>query len=503
MSFHSARSLLLFLREEGIFFKSNLTTGRPALTIDMYAIRKETGGVLPERVGTGFMRRKQKKHLSQTQTIALGFLIIILTGTGLLMLPISSRSGEVTPLLDALFTAVSASCVTGLVVVDTYTHWSLFGQTVILVMIQIGGLGFMTIGILFSILLRRRIGLRERGLMQESVNTLQIGGIIKLTRKIIKGTFLIEGIGALILGIRFSLQPELGFLRGMYYGIFHAISAFCNAGFDLMGYQEEYISLMNYSSDFVVNITVMLLVVIGGIGFIVWDDLTRKGLKFRRYMLHTKIVLVSTAVLLVSGAVMFWFLERNHLLAGRGAAEQLLCSMFASVTARTAGFNTVDLAQLTDAGKFLNVILMFIGGSPGSTAGGIKTTTIVVILMYIWSNMKHTYGCNLFGRRLDNESIVKASAVFCTNLFLAVAAVLIISAVQILPVADVLLEVFSAIGTVGMSTGITRELILPARIVIIALMYCGRIGSLSFALSFTQKKRMAPVQRPMEQINIG
>lgn len=445
--------------------------------------------------------RKQKRQLSQTQTIAVGFLIMILIGTGLLMLPIAAKSGEPTSFFDALFTAVSAGCVTGLVTVDTCTHWTIFGQIVILLMIQIGGLGFITIGIFFSILLRRKISLRERGLMQESVNTLQIGGIIKLAHKIIKGTFIIEGIGALILAIRFSFQ--LGIVKGIYYGIFHSISAFCNAGFDLMGYQEEYISLVPYSADIVVNITIMLLVVTGGIGFIVWDDVTKHGLKFKKYMLHTKIVLVSTAFLLFSGAFLFWVLERNNILAEKGILEQILCSMFASVTARTAGFNTVDLAKLTDAGKFLNVVLMFIGGSPGSTAGGIKTTTIVVILMYIWSNMKRTYGCNLFGRRLDSESIVKASAVFCTNLFLATAAVLFISAVQVLPVADVLLEVFSAIGTVGMSTGITRELLLPSRIAIIILMYCGRIGSLSFALSFTQKKRIAPVQQPVEQINIG
>lgn len=447
------------------------------------------------------MKRRRRKQLSQTQTIALGFLIMILTGTLLLMLPISSRSGEFTPFWDALFTAVSASCVTGLVVVDTYLHWNLFGQLVILTMIQIGGLGFMTIGIFLSILLRRRIGLRERGLMQESVNTLEIGGIIKLAKKIIVGTALVEGIGAVILAIRFSL--EMGPVKGIYYGIFHSISAFCNAGFDLMGYQGEYVSLVNYAADPVVNITIILLVVIGGIGFIVWDDLTRHKLKFRKYMLHTKIVLVSTAVLLFGGAIIFWILEKDNILADRSVGEQILCSMFASMTARTAGFNTVDLAALTDAGKFLNVVLMFIGGSPGSTAGGIKTTTIVVIIMYIWSNMKHTYGCNIFGRRLENDAIVKASAVFCTNLFLSTAAVLIISAVQVLPVSDLLLEVFSAMGTVGMSTGITRELTLTSRIVIMILMYCGRIGSLSFALSFTQKKKIAPVQQPVEQINIG
>lgn len=447
------------------------------------------------------MAKKRKKQLSQTQTIALGFLVMILIGTGLLMLPFSSRTGEVTHFWDALFTAVSASCVTGLIVVDTYTHWSLFGQIVIITMVQIGGLGFMTIGIFFSILLRRKISLRERGLMQESVNTLEIGGIIKLAGKILKGTVIIEGIGALILAIRFGF--ELGMLRGIYYGIFHSISAFCNAGFDLMGYQGEYRSLVSYSSDIVVNVTIMLLIVTGGIGFIVWDDITVHGLKFKKYMLHTKIVLTATVVLIFAGAFLFWILEREHILTGRGAKEQILCCLFASVSARTAGFNTVELGALTDAGKFLNVVLMFIGGSPGSTAGGIKTTTMVVLMMYLWSNIKHTYGCNLYGRRLDNESIVKASAVFCTNLFLATAAVLFIFAVQGLPAADVLMEVFSAIGTAGMSTGITRELTLPSRIVIMLLMYSGRIGSLSFALSFTQKRKTAPVQQPVERINIG
>lgn len=449
------------------------------------------------------MERKMKKRLSQTQTIAIGFMIIIMTGTFLLMLPWSSRSGQFTSFQEALFTAASASCVTGLVVVDTYSHWSIFGQLIILVMIQIGGLGFMTIGILFSILLRRKISLKERGLMQESVNTLQIGGIIKLTKKIIKGTFLIEGAGTLILGIRFSLEPGFGFFKGMYYGLFHAVSAFCNAGFDLMGYQEEYISLVNYSGDPVINLTIMSLIIVGGIGFIVWDDLTRHKLAFKKYRLHTKIVLVMTSFLLIAGTVLFYLFERNNILAGMGWGEKLLCSLFGSVSPRTAGFNTVDLAGLTDASKLLNIILMFIGGSPGSTAGGIKTTSMVVLVMYLWSNMRHTYGCNLFGRCLENESIVKASAIFSTNLFIALGASLFISAVQTLPLTDVLFEVFSAIGTVGMSTGITRDLTAVSRLIIIVLMYCGRIGSLSFALSFTEKKRIAPVQQPVERINIG
>ena len=449
-------------------------------------------------------REVKWKRLSQTQLIATGFLFIILIGTFLLMLPISSREGEVTSFFDAMFTAVSASCVTGLIVVDTYTHWSTFGQIVILMMIQIGGLGFMTIGILFSIIIRRKISLRERGLMQESVNTLKIGGIIKLTKKIIKGTFLLEGTGALILGIRFSMEKDFGFLRGFYYGIFHSISAFCNAGFDLFGYQGQYSSIVNYSGDIIVNLTIMILIITGGIGFVVWDDVTKHKLNFKKYMLHTKIVLVTTGILIFGGAFLFYLLEKDNTFAEMGFVETILSSLFSSVTARTAGFNSVDTASLTEASKLLTIVLMFIGGSPGSTAGGIKTTTIVVILLFFWSSMRHTYGCNVFGRRLQHDSIIKANAVFSTNLFIAVSAALFIVAMQsTLPLTDILFEVFSAIGTVGMSTGITRALETPAKIIIIFLMFCGRIGSLSFALSFNQKRKIAPVQQPAENVNIG
>lgn len=362
----------------------------------------------------------------------------------------------------------------------------------------------MTIGILFSIIIRRKISLRERGLMQESVNTLKIGGIIKLTKKIIKGTFLLEGIGALILGIRFSMESEIGFLKGLYYGIFHAISAFCNAGFDLLGYQGQYNSIVNYSGDIIINLTIMTLIVVGGIGFVVWDDITKHKLNFRKYMLHTKIVLVATGILIFGGAFLFYLFEKDNAFAEMGPIQTFLSALFSSVTARTAGFNSVDTASLTGASKLLTIILMFIGGSPGSTAGGIKTTTIVVILLYLWSSMRHTYGSNAFGRRLQNDSIIKASAVFSTNLFIALSAALFIVAIQnTLPLTDILFEVFSAIGTVGMSTGITRALGIPARIAIIFLMYCGRIGSLSFALSFNQKRKIAPVQQPVENINIG
>ncbi|MGN0158719.1 MAG: TrkH family potassium uptake protein [Brotaphodocola sp.] len=444
---------------------------------------------------------KSRRHLTQTQFIAYGFIALILTGTLLLMLPVSSRAGEPGNFIDCLFTSASASCVTGLVVYDTWSHWSTFGQIVIILLIQTGGLGFITIGVFLSIILRRKIGLKERGLMQESANTLEIGGVVRLAKKIILGTAFFESVGAVILSIRFI--PEHGIARGIYYGIFHAISAFCNAGFDLMGYQGEFVSLVNYYDDWVVNLVVMSLIVIGGLGFVVWDDLKKNKLNFRRYMLHTKIVLLSTSVLLFGGAFLFYLFEKDNTLAGMNTSGQILTSLFNAVTPRTAGFNTVDTAALTDASKLFTVILMFIGGSPGSTAGGVKTTTIVVMYLYLWSTIQRTYGVNAFGRRLEEDALKRACSIVMINLSLALTAALFIMTSQHLAMSDVLFETFSAIGTVGMTTGITRALNPVSRLVIAFLMYCGRVGSLSFALSFTQHKKIAPVQQPMERITIG
>lgn len=442
-----------------------------------------------------------RRHVSQTQFIAYGFFCIIITGTLLLMLPFASRDGQSEPFLNCLFTATSASCVTGLVVADTWSQWSLFGQLVILTMIQIGGLGFITVGVFISIVLRRKIGLKERGLMMESVNTLQIGGGVRLAKKIIIGTCIFEGTGAVLLAIRFI--PQFGFLRGLFYGIFHSISAFCNAGFDLMGGQTPYSSFVAYYDDWLVNLVIMSLIIIGGIGFIVWDDLSRNKLHFRKYMLQTKIVLVTTAILVFGGGLLFYLLERNHLLVGMNTSGKILTSLFSSVTARTAGFNTTDTAALTDGSKLLTIILMFIGGSPGSTAGGIKTTTLVVLLLCVHSNIKQTYGINIFGRRLENDAVKRAGTILTINLLLAVTASLAIMAIQPLGFSDILFETFSAIGTVGMTTGITRALHPVSRCIIILLMYCGRIGSLSFALAFVQSKRKPHVQQPAEAINIG
>lgn len=447
----------------------------------------------------GFLKRKSQ--LTQTQFIAFGFFVLILSGTLLLMLPWASRDGQSAGLLNALFTATSASCVTGLVVVDTWSQWTLFGQLVILIMIQIGGLGFITVGVFVSIVLRRRIGLKERGLMQESMSALQIGGIVKLAKKVILGTFLFELSGAVLLAVRFV--PQFGFWRGVFYGLFHSISAFCNAGFDLMGNQEAYSSFVAYYDDWLVNLVIMGLIIAGGIGFIVWDDVSKNRLHVRKYLLQTKLVLLSTMILILGGAVLFYIFERGNLLADMPAGSQILASLFGSVTARTAGFNTTDVAAMSDGGKLLTIMLMFVGGSPGSTAGGVKTTTIVVLLLYVAANIKRSYGVNAFGRRLEEDAIKRASSIFTINLFLALGASLLIMAIQPLSLSDVLFETFSAIGTVGMTTGITRQLEPLSRVVIILLMYCGRLGSLSFALAFTQRKKVAHIKQPVERITVG
>ena len=447
------------------------------------------------------MIKKLIRRLTQTQMIVIGFCLVILTGTLLLMLPVSTREGIVTPPVNALFTAVSASCVTGLVIADTYQYWSMFGQCVILLLIQIGGLGFMTIGVFFAIVLRRKIGLWVRGTLQESVNFMQTGGVVRLAKKIIMGTALFEGAGALILAIRFGRTMDVG--QALYYGVFHSVSAFCNAGFDLMGKDGAYISLTEYSGDWVVNLVIMLLIIIGGIGFFIWNDITETGLHIRRWSLHTKITILMTLILIFGGAALLLVLEYDNTLVGRPLNEQILCSLFGSVTARTAGFNTVDTGALTDSSKLLTTVLMFIGGSPGSTAGGIKTTTAIVLLASVVSGLFQKRECSLFGRRIGEDTIRKAGTVLCTNLMLSVAAVLIIVTASSLDVTDVMFEVASAMGTVGMSAGITRDLGTVSKLVLIFLMFCGRIGSFTFALSLKGHKVEPPVKLPEEKVMIG
>ncbi len=450
------------------------------------------------------MKLVNLKNMSRAQIMAFGFLIVIFVGTVLLMLPISNKDGQWGSFMDAIFTSTSATCVTGLVVADTFQHWTIFGQIVILLMIQIGGLGFITISVMFSVFLKKKIGLAKRNLIQESISSMSLAGVVKLVRYIVKGTMLLEGIGAVLLSVRFI--PRFGLAKGIYYGIFHSVSAFCNAGFDLMGCEAEYSSLVSFYDDFIVNVTIMALIILGGIGFIVWQDVYNNKLKFRKYCLHTKIVLIATAVLIVGGAVGYWCFENNNLMADMNWYEKIMTSLFASVTARTAGFNTIDLGAMSQGGKILTVVLMFIGGSPGSTAGGIKTTTIVVFVVYIWSNIRNASGCNVLGRRIGDEDIKKANMVLGLNLGLAVLAVLAIlmsCETQTFATEDLLLEVFSAIGTVGLSTGITRQLNLFSRVVVMLLMYCGRIGSMTFALTFAYKKESVPLLYPEEHINIG
>ncbi|MBQ2841439.1 MAG: Trk family potassium uptake protein [Clostridia bacterium] len=443
-----------------------------------------------------------KRKFSQIRIIALGYISIIIIGTLLLMLPLASRNGESVGFVSALFTAVSSSCVTGLIVLDTATSWTLFGQIVIISLIQIGGLGFMTIATMFSMLLKRKMGLREREIMVESINTEHIGGIKNLTKKIILGTAIFEGAGAILLATRFV--PRFGISKGIWYSVFHSISAFCNAGFDLMGITEPYASLTGFSDDAVVILTLSSLIVIGGIGFLVWDDITKRKHRFRYYQLHTKIVITVTAALLIVPTVLFLIFEKNFTNEGLSFGHSILNALFDSVTARTAGFNSTDTASLAPASKILTVFLMFIGGSPGSTAGGIKTTTLAVIAISTFNGITRRQSKGLFGRRLEKDAIHKASSVVFTNISLAIIGIISILAFQpTLEISDVIFECVSAIGTVGMTTGITRDLATASRLIIAFLMFCGRVGSVSFALALMEKKAAPPVKNPREKITIG
>lgn len=452
-------------------------------------------------MGLEFKKKKIAAKKSTTRQIAFGFAMIILAGTLLLSLPIANRSGHGDP-LSALFTATSATCVTGLVVADTYQNWTIFGQLVILCMIQVGGLGFMTIGAYISVLLKKRIGLKERERLQESVNTLEIAGVVRLVKKIVQGALCIEGLGAVLLAFRFV--PRFGAARGIYFAVFHAISAFCNGGFDLMGVDEAYSSLVAFEGDIVVNLVVVTLILVGGIGFIVWDDVARHKWHFRKYLLHSKIVLTTTLVLTAAGTVLFLVTEDQAAFAGMGPLERFLGALFSSVTPRTAGFNSVDTAALSNSGKMLTMLMMFIGGSPGSTAGGVKTTSMIVLLFYAVAMVLNREDINLFGRRLTDEVVKKANAVVVINATLTIIATIVIMALQpLLNFEDVLFEVLSAIGTVGMTVGITRDLNIISQVIIIVLMYCGRLGSLSFVLVFAQKSASASVRQPQEKIIVG
>ena len=442
-----------------------------------------------------------KKRLSATQTIALGFALIIVIGAVLLSFPFSSVDGRPTSFINALFTSTSATCVTGLVVFDTGTKFSFIGQLIILFLIQVGGLGFMTVTVLFSFVLKKRIGLRERSFLTEAFSTLQLGGIVKLVRRILLGTLFFEAGGALLLTTRF--MPAFGFWRGLWYSIFHSISAFCNAGFDLMGIITPYSSLMGFSSDFIVNVTIMLLIIIGGIGFVVWDDIYTNKLHFKDYSLHSKIILTSTLIALFGAAILFFITEKDASMAGMNLYERIIASLFQAVTPRTAGFNTLDLTRLSSGGTLLTIGLMFIGAAPGSTGGGIKISTFTVMLLAIFSYSRGREDMEIYRRRVDKSLAWRA---FCSALFyflLVFASAFIICAVTRFALRDVLFEAFSALGTVGLSMGITGQLNVISKVLIILLMYSGRIGSLTVILSVSESRKKSALHNPVEKVIIG
>lgn len=398
-----------------------------------------------------------KHHkLSHVRVITLGYFIMILFGTLLLMLPCATRDGIGAGPVTALFTATSASCVTGLVLQDTATYWSLFGQLVILALIQIGGLGFMTIAIFFFRLISKKSSLRERAVMAESINTTRMGDFSRIVRKIVIGTIALESAGGILLATYFVRQPELGFFKGVYYGFFHAISAFCNAGFDLMGGYSSFTSL---SDNILVNAVLIILIVVGGIGFLVWDDITACRFSFRKFSLHTKTVLTVTAILVLGGAVLLFVFEHNNTGIGKPLSEEIWVALFGSVTARTAGFNTVDTAALSSASKLITIILMFIGGSSGSTAGGVKTTTVAVILIFLIAGMRGQDNIHFYKRRIRDDILRKSVIIISTNLLLLLFGATVLCAVQGVSITDAVFETTSAISTVGMTTGITSVMI--------------------------------------------
>ena len=443
----------------------------------------------------------KNNKLSYTRIIALFFLGVIILGTLLLTLPISSKSREWTPLLDCAFTATSATCVTGLIVYDTFSHWSLFGQTVIISMIQVGGLGVMTIITMFSVFLKKKISLHERKLLMESSGTVRKSGIIRLLKQIVTGTLIFEGTGALLLATRFC--PELGFFNGLRYSVFHSVSAFCNAGFDLMGRYGSFSSLTPFADDAVVNLTICILIITGGIGYLVWQDVLNFKSDFKKYSLQSKIVLVTSAVLVLGGWLLMLVCEWNSSMAQLSPGKKILAAFFQSVTARTAGFNTVPLNELSSAGLMTMVVLMFIGGSPGSTAGGVKTTTVAVMIIELIAVARGEKSATVFKRRLEEDTVKKAGAIITIYMLAITLAVIIIGAVECLPLGDVIFEVVSAAATVGLTTGITPTLGAVSHLILMLLMYGGRLGGLTLMIAFAERQQTAMLTRPTEKIQIG
>ena len=437
------------------------------------------------------------RHLTSSQVIILGFALVILGGALLLMLPISSRDGSITPFINALFTSTSAVCVTGLVVYDTATYWSEFGQAVILLLIQIGGLGVVTVAGTVSILSGRRIGLMQRSTMQEVIAAPKMGGIVRLTGFIVKTVFLMEFLGAVSLATVFC--RDFGFFRGLWYALFHSISAFCNAGFDLMGVRGAFSSLTSYQASPVVNATIMLLIVIGGIGFLTWEDIRANRLHLKRYFMQSKVILCSTAVLILLPALFFFFFEFGD----SPLAERIWLSLFQSVTPRTAGFNTADLTAMSEPGQFITIVLMLIGGSPGSTAGGMKTTTAAVLVASAIAVFRRRESANLFHRRVAAEAVRHAATLLLMYLLLFSGGAVVISLAEGLPMLPCLYETASAIGTVGLTLGLTPGLGLLSKLILIGLMYFGRVGGLTLIFAAFSGAKIVASKLPQERINVG
>ena len=440
------------------------------------------------------------RRLTHIQVITLGYLIMVLLGTALLALPVSSADGHSVGFLTSFFTATSASCVTGLTRLPTGSSWSFFGQCVLLLLIQIGGLGFMTIATFFFLIINKQMRLSTRETMVESLNLTRIDGIARFSSKIVAGTLLFEGIGALILAIRFI--PRFGLWRGLWFSVFNAVSAFCNAGFDLFSGAEAAPSLMLFHDDWLICSVIICLIVIGGLGFLVWDDLWRHHFHWKKYSLHTKLVLISSAILLFGSALLFLLFEAPSS-GSEPFPTQLLDALFSSATARTAGFNSTDTAALSDSSKLLTILLMLIGGSPGSTAGGVKTTTVAVLILAVYATFRAEKKASVFGRSIPQETVLKSLSVFLTNLGCAILAALMICAVDHLAASDVLFETFSAIGTVGMSVGITASLSPFSTCLIALLMFMGRVGSVSFSVALLEKKQKLLIGYPEENITVG
>lgn len=427
--------------------------------------------------------KRQKRHLNTTKLIALGFAGIILLGTVLLLLPAASRDGQSAGLLGGLFTATSATCVTGLTMYDTWTQWSGFGQTVILCLIEIGGLGFMSAASLVIFLFRRKMGLRQRMVMAQALSLNDMEGVVRLQKWVLVGSLSIQLLGALVLTIRF--WPEYGFQQAAAWGVFHAISAFCNAGFDIFGSVAPGTSVMYFNNDPVVCITLMVLIVIGGLGFFVWEELARVR-SFKKFSVYTKLVLLATGILILTGALVLLALEWNNpdTLGSMPFGQKLLNGFFQSVTLRTAGFASIDQALLTDGGKAVSMVLMLIGGSSGSTAGGLKTVTFVVLLLFMWTRARGRSTVHVFCRTIPQEKVLDAMTIASIMVGLAFAGAIFISATSPIGFTDSLFEAVSALGTVGLTAGATTSLSIPAQLLIIVFMYFGRVGVLTISLGF-------------------